>query len=292
MPVPMINVLNGGAHADNPLDFQEFMVLPVGATSFAEAVRMGAEVFHALKDALKRAGHSVNVGDEGGFAPDLRAAEEALDFLMAAIGQAGLRPGQDVALGLDPAASEFHRPAGYVYAGQDRRLSAEEQVDYLAALTRAYPILSIEDGMAEDDPAGWKMLTERVGRQLPAGRRRCVLHQSAPVRAGHRAGPGQCHPGQAQPDRHADGDAAGAAPGRPQRLSGGHVAPFRRDRGHQHRGPGGGWPLRRIKTGSMSRSDRTAKYNRLLRIERELGAAAVYASALPPGRGLPPPPAC
>ena len=140
MPVPMINVLNGGAHADNPLDFQEFMVLPVGATSFAEAVRMGAEVFHALKDALKRAGHSVNVGDEGGFAPDLRAAEEALDFLMAAIGQAGLRPGQDVALGLDPAASEFHRPAGYVYAGQDRRLSAEEQVDYLA-LTRAYPIL-------------------------------------------------------------------------------------------------------------------------------------------------------
>ena len=172
------------------------MVLPVGATSFAEAVRMGAEVFHAPGDALKRAGHSVNVGDEGGFAPDLRAAEEALDFLMAAIGQAGLRPGQDVALGLDPAASEFHRPAGYVYAGQDRRLSAEEQVDYLAALTRAYPILSIEDGMAEDDPAGWKMLTER-GRQLPAGRRRCVLHQSAPVRAGHRAGPGQCHPGQA-----------------------------------------------------------------------------------------------
>ena len=156
MPVPMINVLNGGAHADNSLDFQEFMVLPVGAASFAEAVRMGAEVFHALKDALKRAGHSVNVGDEGGFAPDLRAAEEALDFLMAAIGQAGLRPGQDVALGLDPAASEFHRPAGYVYAGQDRRLSAEEQVDYLAALTRAYPIIAIEDGMAEDDPPAGK----------------------------------------------------------------------------------------------------------------------------------------
>ena len=291
MPVPMINVLNGGAHADNPLDFQEFMVLPVGATSFAEAVRMGAEVFHALKDALKRAGHSVNVGDEGGFAPDLRAAEEALDFLMAAIGQAGLRPGQDVALGLDPAASEFHRPAGYVYAGQDRRLSAEEQVDYLAALTRAYPILSIEDGMAEDDPAGWKMLTER-GRQLPAGRRRCVLHQSAPVRAGHRAGPGQCHPGQAQPDRHADGDAAGAAPGRPQRLSGGHVAPFRRDRGHQHRGPGGGWPLRRdqdrfdVALGSHGQIQSPAQ-NRA----RTRGRGGIR-KRLAAGEGLPPPPAC
>ena len=284
MPVPMINVLNGGAHADNPLDFQEFMVLPVGATSFAEAVRMGAEVFHALKDALKRAGHSVNVGDEGGFAPDLRAAEEALDFLMAAIGQAGLRPGQDVALGLDPAASEFHRPAGYVYAGQDRRLSAEEQVDYLAALTRAYPILSIEDGMAEDDPAGWKMLTERLGAscQLVGDDVFCTN----PRLFEQGIGQGLANAILVKPNQ------IGTLTEMQQVLRLAARNGYRVVMSHRSgetedtsiadlavAGHCGG-----IKTGSMSRSDRTAKYNRLLRIERELGAAAVYASALPPGR--------
>lgn len=292
MPVPMINVLNGGAHADNPLDFQEFMVLPVGATSFAEAVRMGAEVFHALKDALKRAGHSVNVGDEGGFAPDLRAAEEALDFLMAAIGQAGLRPGQDVALGLDPAASEFHRPAGYVYAGQDRRLSAQEQVNYLAALTRAYPILSIEDGMAEDDPAGWKMLTERLGAscQLVGDDVFCTN----PRLFEQGIGQGLANAILVKPNQ------IGTLTEMQQVLRLAARNGYRVVMSHRSgetedtsiadlavAGHCGG-----IKTGSMSRSDRTAKYNRLLRIERELGAAAVYAGALPPGRGLPPPPAC
>ena len=204
---------------------------------------MGAEVFHALKDALKRAGHSVNVGDEGGFAPDLRAAEEALDFLMAAIGQAGLRPGQDVALGLDPAASEFHRPAGYVYAGQDRRLSAEEQVDYLAA----------DAGLSDHRhrgrhgrgrPAGWKMLTERLGAscQLVGDDVFCTN----PRLFEQGIGQGLANAILVKPNQIGTlRDAAGAAPGRPQRLSGGHVAPFRRDRGHQHRGPGGGWPLRR-----------------------------------------------
>ena len=253
---------------------------------------MGAEVFHALKDALKRAGHSVNVGDEGGFAPDLRAAEEALDFLMAAIGQAGLRPGQDVALGLDPAASEFHRPAGYVYAGQDRRLSAEEQVDYLAGADAGLSDPLHRGRHGRGRPCRLENAHRTVGRQLPAGRRRCVLHQSAPVRAGHRAGPGQCHPGQAQPDRHADGDAAGAAPGRPQRLSGGHVAPFRRDRGHQHRGPGGGWPLRRdqdrfdVALGSHGQIQSPAQ-NRA----RTRGRGGIR-KRLAAGEGLPPPPAC
>ena len=245
---------------------------------------MGAEVFHALKDALKRAGHSVNVGDEGGFAPDLRAAEEALDFLMAAIGQAGLRPGQDVALGLDPAASEFHRPAGYVYAGQDRRLSAEEQVDYLAALTRAYPILSIEDGMAEDDPAGWKMLTERLGAscQLVGDDVFCTN----PRLFEQGIGQGLANAILVKPNQ------IGTLTEMQQVLRLAARNGYRVVMSHRSgetedtsiadlavAGHCGG-----IKTGSMSRSDRTAKYNRLLRIERELGAAAVYASALPPGR--------
>ncbi|HBY34485.1 MAG TPA: phosphopyruvate hydratase, partial [Delftia acidovorans] len=150
LPVPMINVINGGAHADNPLDFQEFMLLPVGADSFREALRMGAEVFHTLRHALKAAGHSVNVGDEGGFAPALRSAPEALDHLMAAIERAGLRPGRDIALALDPAASEFHGEDGYRYAGEGLVRSRQQQVDYLAQLVEHYPIVSIEDGMAED----------------------------------------------------------------------------------------------------------------------------------------------
>ncbi|WP_424626554.1 phosphopyruvate hydratase, partial [Achromobacter marplatensis] len=154
LPVPMINIINGGAHADNPLDFQEFMILPVGAETFAEAIRMGAEVFHTLRGKLLAAGHSVNVGDEGGFAPVLRTAPEALDFIMASIEQAGLRAGTDIALALDPAASEFHTDAGYRYQGEGVVRSREQQVDYLARLVRDYPIVSIEDGMAEDDPAG------------------------------------------------------------------------------------------------------------------------------------------
>ena len=163
LPVPMINIINGGAHADNPLDFQEFMILPVGADSFREALRMGAEVFHTLRHALKAAGHSVNVGDEGGFAPTLRNAPEALDFIMAAIERAGLRPGADVALALNPAASEFHGADGYRYQGENLLRTAEQQVQYLAGLARDYPIVSIEDGMAEDDAVGWKVLGATLG---------------------------------------------------------------------------------------------------------------------------------
>ena len=168
LPTPQMNIVNGGAHADNPIDFQEFMILPVGAPSFGEAVRWGAETFHALKGALKKAGHNTNVGDEGGFAPNLPSAEAALDFCMKAIEAAGFKPGEDIALGLDCAASEFFKEGAYVYSGEGKTRSIEEQVDYLAKLSDAYPILSIEDGMAEDDWAGWKLLTQKLGsrRQL------------------------------------------------------------------------------------------------------------------------------
>ncbi len=168
LPTPMMNVVNGGAHADNPIDFQEFMIMPVGAPSIADAVRWGAETFHALKSALKKAGHNTNVGDEGGFAPNLPSAEAALDFCMKAIEAAGFKPGDDVALALDPAASEFFEDGMYVYAGEKKTRSVEEQVDYLVKLFDTYPIVSIEDGMAEQDWTGWKLLTDKIGsrRQL------------------------------------------------------------------------------------------------------------------------------
>jgi enolase len=156
LPVPMMNIINGGAHADNPIDFQEFMILPVGAPTLAEAVRMGAEVFHTLKKALKEAGHNTNVGDEGGFAPNLPSAEAALDFIMKSIEQAGYKPGRDMVIGLDCAATEFFKNGAYHYEGTGQTLSPQQQAEYLAGLVRAYPIVPIEDGMSEDDWEGWK----------------------------------------------------------------------------------------------------------------------------------------
>src|ERR1700726_1483254 len=166
LPVPMMNIVNGGVHADNPIDFQEFMIMPVGAPSFAEALRMGSEVFHTLRAALKKAGHNTNVGDEGGFAPNLPSAQAALDLVMQAIASAGYTAGRDIVLALDPAASEFFKNGAYVYAGEGKTRTVEEQVAYLAELTSHYPIVSIEDGMAEDDFAGWKLLTERIGGKV------------------------------------------------------------------------------------------------------------------------------
>ena len=157
LPVPMMNIVNGGVHADNPIDFQEFMIVPLGAPNFAEALRAGAEIFHTLRAALKAAGHNTNVGDEGGFAPNLPSAEAALDFVLSAIDKAGYRPGEQVALALDPAASEFFADGAYRYKGEGKTRSIDQQVDYLAELVGNYPIVSIEDGMAEDDAAGWKM---------------------------------------------------------------------------------------------------------------------------------------
>lgn len=166
MPVPLMNVLNGGKHADNNLDFQEFMIVPVGANSFAEALRLGAEVYHQLRRVLKERGLTTAVGDEGGFAPELEGNEEALKLLVAAIEAAGYRPGEDVALALDPAASEFYREGKYVLAGEGKELTSAEMVDYYEDLVNRYPIVSIEDGLAEEDWEGWELLTRRLGRSV------------------------------------------------------------------------------------------------------------------------------
>ncbi len=167
LPTPMMNVLNGGVHADNPIDFQEFMIVPVGAPTLAEAVRIGAEVFHTLKKALNDAGHNTNVGDEGGFAPNLKSATEALDFIVKAIEAAGYKPGDDVCLALDPAASEFFKDGKYVYAGEGGKVrDPAEQVAYLGDLVGKYPIFSIEDGLAEDDWEGWKLATDKLGGKI------------------------------------------------------------------------------------------------------------------------------
>ncbi|HZL62982.1 MAG TPA: phosphopyruvate hydratase, partial [Pseudolabrys sp.] len=163
LPVPMMNIINGGVHADNPIDFQEFMIMPVGVPTFAEALRAGSEIFHTLKSQLKSAGLNTNVGDEGGFAPNLPSAEAALDFVMQAITKAGYKPGGDVMIALDPAASEFFKNGSYVYEGEGKTRSAQQQVDYFAQLVGKYPIVSIEDGMAEDDWDGWKLLTQKIG---------------------------------------------------------------------------------------------------------------------------------
>jgi len=275
--VPMMNILNGGAHADNPIDFQEFMIMPVGAPSFAEALRMGSEVFHTLRAALKKAGHNTNVGDEGGFAPNLPSAEAALDLVMQAIASAGYAVGKDIVLALDPAASEFFKNGAYVYGGEGKTRAIAEQVEYLAALTARYPIVSIEDGMAEDDFAGWKRLTERIGGKVQlvgddlfvtnVARLREGIRQGlansilikvnqigtltetlAAVHAAHRAG-------YSAVMSHRSGETEDVT-----------IADLAVATG-----------CGQIKTGSLARSDRTAKYNQLLRIEQELGKQAKYA---------------
>ncbi len=177
LPVPMMNIINGGAHADNPIDFQEFMILPWAATSGSEALRWGAEVFHALKAQLKAAGHNTNVGDEGGFAPNLKSADEALAFIVKSIEKAGFKPGSRHRLGLDSASTEFFKDGKYHLEGEGKVLDAAGMVDFYAKLAKAYPIVTIEDGMAEDDWDGWKALTDKLGSHGAAGRRRSVRHQ-------------------------------------------------------------------------------------------------------------------
>lgn len=279
LPVPMINIINGGAHADNPLDFQEFMILPVGADSLREALRMGAEVFHTLRLALKAAGHSVNVGDEGGFAPMLRNAPEALDFIMAAIERAGLRAGTDVALALDPAASELHGADGYRYRGENLLRSAEQQVQYLAGLVRDYPIVSIEDGMAEDDTVGWKVLGATLGSACQLVGDDVFCTQPWLFQAGIEQGIGNAilvkinQVGTLSETWRVLALARQAGYG----VVMSHRSGETEDTSIADLAVAANCGM--IKTGSLSRADRTAKYNRLLRIERELGAAAVYAGA-------------
>jgi enolase len=277
LPVPMMNIVNGGAHADNPIDFQEFMILPLGAASLKEAVRWGSEVFHTLKGALKAAGQNTNVGDEGGFAPNLPSAAGALDFIMKAIEDAGYTPGEDIAIGLDCAATEFFKKGAYVYEGEGKTRKKEEQADYLATLVKSYPIVTIEDGMAEDDWDGWKLLTDKIGNKcqlvgddlfvtnverLSQGITKKVANSIlikvnqigtltetlAAVDMAHRAG-------YTAVMSHRSGETEDAT------IADLAVATN----------------CGQIKTGSLARSDRLAKYNQLIRIEEELGAQAIYA---------------
>ncbi len=277
LPVPMMNIVNGGAHADNPIDFQEFMIMPVGASSFSEGLRMGAEIFHTLKGALKKAGHNTNVGDEGGFAPNLPSAEAALDFCMKAIETAGYKPGKDIYLAMDCAATEFFKNGAYHYEGEGKTRSIAEQADYLAKLVDAYPIVSIEDGLSEDDWEGWKLVTDKIGTKcqlvgddlfvtnvtrLSQGIAKGVANSIlvkvnqigslsetiAAVDMAHRAGYTSVmshRSGETEDSTIADLSVA---------LNCGQ-----------------------IKTGSLARSDRLAKYNQLLRIEEDLGSMARYA---------------
>ncbi len=277
LPTPMMNVVNGGVHADNPIDFQEFMIMPVGAASLAEAVRAGSEIFHTLKAALKAAGHNTNVGDEGGFAPDLQSADAALDLIMKAIEGAGYKAGTDVVLALDPASTEFFKDGAYHYEGEGKTRSSEEQAKYLAQLVSRYPIVSVEDGMAEDDFVGWKILTDMIGGKcqlvgddlfvtnvnrlaqgIKDGLANSILvkvnqigtltETLAAVEMAHRAG-------YSAVMSHRSGETEDAT------IADLAVATS----------------CGQIKTGSLARSDRTAKYNQLLRIEEELGPQAQYA---------------
>lgn len=277
LPTPMMNIINGGEHADNPIDIQEFMVMPVAADSIAEAVRWGAEIFHTLKSELKAAGHNTNVGDEGGFAPNLASTRDALDFIMKSIEKAGFKPGEEVALALDAASTEFFRDGKYHLAGEGKILSAEEMTAYYAALIDTYPIISIEDGLAEDDWDGWKHLTDTIGE-------RCQLVGDDLF--------------VTNPERLADGiergvgnsilvkvNQIGTLTETLQAVNMAARASFSAVMSHRS-GETEDATIAdlavatncgQIKTGSLARSDRLAKYNQLIRIEEELGAMASYA---------------
>ena len=277
LPVPMMNIVNGGAHADNPIDFQEFMILPLGAPSLSEAVRWGSEVFHTLKAALKKEGHNTNVGDEGGFAPNLPSAEAALDFIMKAIEQAGFRPGDDIALGLDCAATEFFKGGAYHYEGEGKTRSIAEQVDYLAKLASSYPIVTIEDGMSEDDWEGWKLLTDKIGAKCQLVGDDLFVTNVARLSRGIREGIGNSI--LIKVNQIGSLTETLAAVEMAQRA--GYTAVMSHRSGETEDStiadlavaPNCG----QIKTGSLARSDRLAKYNQLIRIEEELGGQARYA---------------
>ena len=286
LPVPMMNIINGGVHADNPIDFQEFMIAPVGATSIAEAVRMGAEVLHALKHALKGAGHNTNVGDEGGFAPNLPSAREALDFIMAATAAAGYRPGEDIFITLDPAATEFYGEDRYSLKGEKRTLTSDQLTAYYDELVSNYPIYSIEDGMAEDDWEGWRTLTQTLGARCQLVGDDLFVTNVVRLKQGIEQGIANAilvkvnqigtltetldavrmaqEAGYAAVMSHRSGETEDAT------IADLAVAT----------------KCGQIKTGSLARSDRVAKYNQLIRIEEELGAKARYAgrSVLKRGR--------
>ncbi|MFG1419612.1 phosphopyruvate hydratase [Xanthobacter sp. V0B-10] len=277
LPVPMMNIVNGGAHADNPIDFQEFMILPAGAESFAEGLRWGAEIFHTLKKGLKDAGHNTNVGDEGGFAPNLASAEAALDFVLKAIEKAGFKPGEDVYLGLDCASTEFFKDGAYRYEGEGKVRDIEAQVKYLADLVAAYPIVSIEDGMAEDDWAGWKLLTDTIGSKCQLVGDDLFVTNVERLSRGIKAGVGNAILVKV--------NQIGSLTETLDAVELAHKNAYRAVMSHRS-GETEDSTIAdlavatncgQIKTGSLARSDRTAKYNQLLRIEQELGDTARYA---------------
>jgi enolase len=276
LPVPMMNIVNGGAHADNPIDFQEFMVMPVGAKSFAEGLRMGAEIFHTLKSGLKAAGHNTNVGDEGGFAPNLPSAEAALDFVMQAVGKAGYKTGDDVLIALDCASTEFFKNGAYHYEGEGKTRSIEQQVDYLAKLVSSYPIASIEDGMAEDDFEGWKLLTRKIGGKCQLVGDDLFVTNVKRLAQGIAEGMGN----SILVKVNQIGSLTETLAAVEMAHKAGYTAVMSHRSGETEDSTIADLAVAtncgQIKTGSLARSDRTAKYNQLLRIEQELGSQAQY----------------
>ena len=278
LPTPMMNVINGGAHADNPIDFQEFMIVPVGADTFAEAVRIGAEVFHTLKKALKDSGHNTNVGDEGGFAPNLQSATEALDFIMTAIKLAGYKPGDDVCIALDPAASEFFKDGKYVYAGEGNKVrDPAAQAAYLGELAGKYPIYSIEDGLAEDDWVGWKLATDQLGGKIQLVGDDLFVTNTKRLAEGISRGVAN----SILIKVNQIGTLSETLDAVEMAHKAGYTAVMSHRSGETEDSTIADLAVAtncgQIKTGSMSRSDRIAKYNQLIRIEEELGPAAKYA---------------
>ena len=288
LPVPMMNIINGGQHADNPIDIQEFMIQPVGAATVADGIRMGSEVFQQLKKALHDAGHGTNVGDEGGFAPNLKSADEALGFISRACEAAGYRPGEDITFALDCASTEFFKDGQYAMEGEGKTLDAAGMVDYLADLAGRYPIVSIEDGCAEDDWAGWKLLTERLGARLQLVGDDIFVTNPERLRRGIADGVGNSILVKV--------NQIGTLTETLEAVETAHRAGYTSVMSHRS-GETEDSTIAdlavatncgQIKTGSLSRSDRTAKYNQLIRIEGLLGPAARYAgrTVLPKG-GLP-----
>jgi enolase len=281
LPVPMMNIVNGGVHADNGLDFQEFMIMPVGAPDFAEALRCGAEIFHALKSALHSAGLSTSVGDEGGFAPAINTPREAVDFILKAVGQAGYKAGEDVLLAMDPAASEFFKDGRYEIKGEGKSLTPAEMADYYVDLASAYPIASIEDGMAEDDAEGWKILTDKLGGRVQ------LVGDDAFVTNVKRLQWGIDH-GIANSiliKVNQIGTLTETIDTVRLAQTNAYTTVMSHRSGETEDSTIADLAVAlscgQIKTGSLARSDRTAKYNQLLRIEEELGETARYG-----GRGV------
>ncbi|GGD92388.1 enolase [Tsuneonella deserti] len=279
LPVPMMNIINGGEHADNPIDVQEFMIMPIGAPTLAEGVRWGAEVFHTLKKALHDKGLATAVGDEGGFAPDLASTRAALDFVMASIEQAGFQPGTDIALALDCAATEYFKGGRYEMTGEGISLTSQEKAAWLADLCDAYPIRSIEDGMSEDDFEGWKGLTDRIGNKVQLVGDDLFVTNPERLRVG--IGKGLANSLLVKVNQIGTLTETLEAVGIAQRA--GYTAVMSHRSGETEDTTIADLAVAtncgQIKTGSLARSDRLAKYNQLIRIEEELGDSAVYAGA-------------